>query len=168
MGFPSAKDAGEDAAAPMRPSLRIPFLPLLVSLAIGLAAGLGVYTFLYAKGGSYLTDDPVACRNCHVMEGQYQGWIKSSHRAVAVCNDCHTPAGHIPKYATKALNGYRHSFAFTSGRFPEPIQITARDRRIADHACRKCHQDIVQAIDANHAPGRELDCLHCHQGVGHP
>src|SRR6188474_1625942 len=124
MGFPSAKDAGEDAAAPMRPSLRIPFLPLLVSLAIGLAAGLGVYTFLYAKGGSYLTDDPVACRNCHVMEGQYQGWIKSSHRAVAVCNDCHTPAGHIPKYATKALNGYRHSFAFTSGRFPEPIQIT--------------------------------------------
>lgn len=168
MGFPSAKDAGEDAAAPMRPSLRIPFLPLLVSLAIGLAAGLGVYTFLYAKGGSYLTDDPAACRNCHVMEGQYQGWIKSSHRAVAVCNDCHTPAGHIPKYATKALNGYRHSFAFTSGRFPEPIQITARDRRIADHACRKCHQDIVQAIDANHAPGRELDCLHCHQGVGHP
>jgi len=147
--------------------LGIPAVWLLVSAGIGVAAGLGAYTFLYAKGSSYLTDDPAACRNCHVMDAQYDGWIKSSHRSVATCNDCHTPAGHVAKYATKAMNGFNHSFAFTSGRFPEPIQITERNRRIADHACRKCHQEIVQAIDVTPVAGGELDCLRCHADVGH-
>ena len=35
---------------------------------VGLAAGLGGYTFAYAKGWSYLTNDPRACANCHVPE----------------------------------------------------------------------------------------------------
>ena len=49
------------------------------------------YTFAYARGWAYMTDDPRACANCHVMNEQYDGWIKSSHRSVAVCNDCHVP-----------------------------------------------------------------------------
>jgi len=147
--------------------LGIPLAWLVVSAGIGVTAGLGAYTFLYAKGSAYLTNDPAACRNCHVMDAQYDGWIKSSHRAVATCNDCHTPAGHVAKYATKALNGYHHSFAFTSGRFHEPIQITERNRRITNHACRKCHDDIVQAIDVGAVAGGELDCLRCHRNVGH-
>jgi cytochrome c nitrite reductase small subunit len=69
---------------------------------------------VYARGGSYLTDDPAACANCHVMREQYDGWIAASHRAVAVCNDCHTPPGLLGKYATKARNGFWHSVAFTS------------------------------------------------------
>ena len=44
---------------------------------------LGVYTFAYARGWSYLTDNPAACANCHVMREQFDGWLKSSHRAVA-------------------------------------------------------------------------------------
>src|SRR5688572_17989710 len=66
-------------------------LALLLSVAIGGAAGLGAYTFMYAKGASYLTNNPAACANCHIMNDQYDGWIKSSHRSVAGCNDCHTP-----------------------------------------------------------------------------
>jgi len=50
--------------------------------------GLGTYTFTYARGWAYLTDDAGACANCHVMHEQYDGWIKSSHRSLAVCNDC--------------------------------------------------------------------------------
>ena len=60
-------------------------------LVLGAAFGLGAYTFAYARGWAYLTDDPRACTNCHVMNEQYDGWIKSSHRSVAVCNDCHVP-----------------------------------------------------------------------------
>ena len=37
---------------------------------IGLALGVGAYTFVYAKGYSYLSNDPQACANCHVMENQ--------------------------------------------------------------------------------------------------
>ena len=30
--------------------------------------GLGLYTFVYAKGYSYLSNDPQGCANCHVMQ----------------------------------------------------------------------------------------------------
>ena len=71
---------------------------IALGTTLGLAAGIGGYTFIYAKGGSYLVDDPAACANCHVMQEQYDGWLQSSHRAVAGCNDCHTPHGLAPKY----------------------------------------------------------------------
>ena len=61
---------------------------VVLGLAIGIAAGVGAYTFAYAKGWSYLTDNAAACANCHVMQEQYDGWLKSSHRSAAVCNDC--------------------------------------------------------------------------------
>ena len=140
---------------------------IVLGAAIGLAVGVGGYTFVYARGASYLTDNPAACANCHVMREQYDGWIKSSHRAVAVCNDCHTPAGLVPKYATKASNGFWHSFAFTTGRYPDPLRIKAHNRVIAEEACRKCHRAIVDAIDPPHRPGAGAACLACHHAVGH-
>ena len=67
----------------------------------GLGLGVGGYTFLYAKGWSYFTNDPAACANCHVMREHYNAWIKSSHRAVATCNDCHTPHNFFGKYYSR-------------------------------------------------------------------
>jgi cytochrome c nitrite reductase small subunit len=140
---------------------------LVLGTAIGLAVGVGGYTFVYAKGASYLTNDPAACANCHIMREYYDAWLKSSHRAVAVCNDCHTPPGVVAKYATKAANGFRHSLAFTTGRFPEPLQITPHNRKITEIACRTCHQDIVETIEATHHLSGTLECVRCHSSVGH-
>jgi cytochrome c nitrite reductase small subunit len=141
---------------------------MVAGIVFGLLVGLGFYTFVYARGGSYLTNDPAACANCHVMNEQYDGWLKSSHHAVAVCNDCHTPHDPIGKYSTKALNGFWHSFAFTSGRFPDVIQITPRNHRITESACRSCHNDIVHAIDVSgRMPGEAISCVRCHSTVGH-
>ena len=134
---------------------------------IGAAIGLGLYTFVYAHGASYLTNDPRACANCHVMNEQFAGWTRSSHRTAATCNDCHTPPGLLAKYATKASNGFWHSFHFTTGHFHEPIRIKDRNRRVTEQACRKCHAAIVDAIDRFHDPGRELSCIGCHRNVGH-
>ena len=142
---------------------------IALGTTLGLAAGIGGYTFIYAKGGSYMTNDPAACRNCHVMQQQYDGWLTSSHHAVAVCNDCHTPAGPIGKYTTKALNGFWHSFAFTTGRYPQEIQITGRNHAIAEASCVKCHADIVEAInDTAHSEADNVSCVRCHESVGHP
>jgi cytochrome c nitrite reductase small subunit len=151
-------------AAPMKGIL----IPLLVALAAGAAVGIGGYTFLYAKGGSYMTNDPEACANCHIMQEHYDGWLKSSHRSVAVCNDCHTPPGFVPKYLTKASNGFWHSFAFTSGQFPDPMRIKPHNRVIAEQACRKCHGDMVEAMDAWHGEASTVSCIDCHGAVGHP
>jgi cytochrome c nitrite reductase small subunit len=150
-------------------------MTLLIALGItlGAAAGVGAYTFIYAQGASYMTNDPVACVNCHVMREQYDGWVASSHRAVAVCNDCHTPPGLVPKYVTKAQNGFWHSFAFTTGRFPDEIFITPRNHGVTESACRGCHEAIVEEIEGAHAlraaasSGEQLSCVRCHRAVGH-
>ena len=142
-------------------------LGLLVGTAVGLAGGVGGYTFLYAKGASYLTNDPAACANCHIMREHYDGWIKSSHRTVAVCNDCHTPPGAVAKYLTNASNGFWHSYAFTTGRFAEPLRIKPNNRQITEEACRKCHQDIVVAMEGPHGGTGQASCLRCHSSVGH-
>ena len=140
---------------------------LITGAAVGSVGGVGLYTFIYARGGSYLTNDPAACANCHVMQDHFDAWTKSSHHGVAVCNDCHTPHNFFGKYLTKALNGYHHSMAFTLDNFHEPIQITPRNRAITEQACRDCHQDIVDAIDRFHDPDKNISCLQCHDSVGH-
>ena len=143
-------------------------LAVVIALALGAAVGIGGYTFVYAKGGSYLRDDPRACANCHIMQDHLDGWIKSSHRSVATCNDCHTPHGFVPKYFTKAEHGFFHSLAFTTGEFHEPIEMKARSRSVTEGACRKCHQDIVHDIEALKTPSETISCIRCHRGVGHP
>ena len=141
---------------------------LALAVSLGVAVGIAGFTFVYARGASYLTNDPAACANCHVMSEHYSGWMKSSHRAVATCNDCHTPPGLVGKYATKASNGFWHSFAFTTGIFPDTLRIKPHNRDIAERACRKCHSELVTAMDGGHAGAPPVSCIRCHGAVGHP
>ncbi|HWP23781.1 MAG TPA: cytochrome c nitrite reductase small subunit [Candidatus Binatia bacterium] len=142
---------------------------ILMATAVGFAVGIGGFTFVYARGASYLTDDPRACANCHVMRAQFEGWIRSSHRSAAVCNDCHTPKNILAKYLNKSANGARHSWAFTTGWFHEPIAIKAGNRAVTESRCRDCHREITEAISGVPAHGGEaLGCIRCHGSVGHP
>jgi cytochrome c nitrite reductase small subunit len=143
------------------------WIGVMVGALVGVAAGVSGFTFLYARGASYLTKDPRACTNCHVMNEQFDGWVKSTHRSVAVCNDCHAPHDWIGKYTTKMINGFFHSYAFTTGDFPEPIRITERNRRITEGTCRHCHAELTAQIDGPHRGPDPLSCLRCHPGVGH-
>ena len=143
---------------------------MLVAVVLaGVLIGVGGYTFVYAKGYSYLTNDPAACANCHIMRDHLKAWTRSSHGAVAVCNDCHTPPDLVGKYSTKALNGFWHSFYFTTGRYPDPLRITPRNQQVTEKACRNCHAEMAAAIDpvsSHHGAGR-LRCTTCHNNVGH-
>jgi cytochrome c nitrite reductase small subunit len=158
---------------------------------LGAAAGLGLYTFGMARGYSYLTNDPAACANCHIMSEHLGAWMKASHRAVATCNDCHTPHNLVGKYAVKARNGFWHSFYFTTGRYPDPLRITESNRVVTEQACRYCHAEITEAIDHEPAPSARrgsthtvsvqpasagtganaasepISCVRCHRYVGH-
>lgn len=142
-------------------------LAILLSTLTGAAAGVGAFTFVYARGASYLTNDPEACVNCHVMRDNFDAWGKSSHHAVATCNDCHAPHDIVGKLWVKGRNGFNHSLAFVSGNFPEPIRITEFNRGVTEASCRHCHANMVSAIDAFHSGSDSLSCLRCHQDVGH-
>jgi cytochrome c nitrite reductase small subunit len=139
---------------------------LVTAMSLGAPLGVGIYVFWYGHGHSYLTDSPRACVNCHVMEPQYKSWTRSSHRGAASCNSCHAPGNLAQKLKAKAVNGLLHSYAFTTGRFAEPIRIKPRNREGVQRACLSCHGEIfAKGSRIRHDP--ESSCLRCHADVGH-
>jgi cytochrome c nitrite reductase small subunit len=142
-------------------------LPLVLALSIGVAAGIGGYTFRYAEGLSYLSTDPRACVNCHIMQPQYDAWQKASHHQSAVCVDCHLPEAFFAKYVAKAENGWRHGEKFTTQDFVEPIVVQAAGRAILQENCIRCHGDLVHAIAGSGPRDEAMSCLHCHSNAGH-
>ena len=152
----------------MRRSHGIATLPVLgITAAVGLAVGVSGYAFIYAQGASYLTNNPAACANCHVMQAHYDAWRTSPHHAAAVCNDCHTPASPIAKYLVKAENGFHHSMAFTLGGYPENIRARPASREVVNGQCKHCHADVARDMADTAAAEDALDCVRCHASVGH-
>lgn len=141
----------------------------VLACLIGAFAGLSIYAFDYAEGTSYLSDDPRACMNCHIMRDQFDAWQKAGHHAHATCNDCHVPhTSMIAKYLVKGEHGYRHSKGFTFQDFHEPIRITPSSAAVVRVNCVRCHEPLVSEIDtARGADHAGADCLHCHTHVGH-
>lgn len=134
----------------------------------GLLLGLGLYTLNYAEGLSYLSSDPKACTNCHIMQPQFEGWQKGSHHNVAKCVDCHLPHDFIGKYVAKSENGWHHSKGFTLQDFHEPIIIKPRNALILQRNCIACHGELVHdLIEGVNGTPDEVQCVHCHAGVGH-
>jgi cytochrome c nitrite reductase small subunit len=123
-------------------------VPLTLAAVAGLALGVAGYAFQYAKGSSYLGNDPATCANCHVMAGHYAGWQAAPHHRVATCNDCHTPAPFLSKYL---------------GNYPENIRARPESTAVVEANCRRCHADLVENI----AHGGDVSCIRCHASVGH-
>ena len=147
---------------------RIGLLPLAVAVVFGILGGVGAFTFGYGKGWAYLTNDPAACANCHVMQEHFDTWQASSHKHVAACNDCHLPHGNLAaKMYVKSDNGFFHSLAFTTGEYHDPIQIKRRNRKVTQGACMACHQDIVHQMVVEGDDEAAPSCIHCHSDVGH-
>lgn len=135
-------------------------------ISLGAPIGIAGYVVWYGKATSYLTDDPKACMNCHVMKTQYSSWSKSTHRAVATCNSCHAPGNIVQKLKTKALNGMSHSYAFTTDHYQEPIRIKPQNRIKVQSACLNCHSEIFgPGSQSQHQ--KTASCLNCHSDVGH-
>lgn len=136
------------------------------------------YTAHYAKATSYLSDDPAACVNCHIMNEQYAGWAHGPHARRATCNDCHVPQDSVvSKYLVKAEHGYRHSKGFTFNDFHEPIRITEGSLGVVNSNCVRCHEGMTHEVrfaggdstaELGSEPFRPLaGCVHCHSGVAH-
>jgi cytochrome c nitrite reductase small subunit len=135
---------------------------------LGVFLGLSLFTFRFAQGLSYLSNDPAACKNCHIMNDQYDSWMKSSHHSVATCNDCHVPQTFPNKYFVKAENGWHHSQAFTLQNFHEPIRIRPSNLQELQHNCIRCHSIMVGDIAAHRdVEANDARCTECHRSAGH-
>lgn len=160
--------AQEQSSRARGPARRFGHAALVVAVLLGSSLGVGGFTFYYAEGGSYLSTDPRACVNCHIMRPQYDAWQKASHHTVATCVDCHLPATGISKWIAKASNGYYHSKGFTLQDFHEPIRITPGNAAILQDNCLRCHADLLHDQVAGSTTDRDaIQCVHCHRDVGH-
>ena len=140
----------------------------VAAATLGIFLGATAFTFYFGKGASYLSSDPRACVNCHIMQDQFASWQKSSHKAVAVCVDCHLPTPFFAKWRAKVANGYNHSAAFTLQNFHEPIRIHSKNKKLLLDSCMRCHAALVMAISAGHQnPAADSRCTVCHSRVGH-
>jgi len=149
----------------LRPPRRWHVAVLVVS---GAMCGMVLVVLRVSRAASYLTDDPAACVNCHVMGPQYASWQHSSHALVATCNDCHVPHDSVwRKYGFKAMDGARHSFMFTFKLEPQVIRIHEAGARVVQENCVRCHGGLFSgdAALAPHGGGRA--CIECHREVPH-
>ena len=146
------------------PNWRLPVL-----LALGVFLGLAAVTFHISRASSYLTNDPAACVNCHIMAPQYASWQHSSHARFATCNDCHVPQDFIRKYLFKAYDGSRHAFMFTFKLEPQVIRIHAPGQAVVQENCVRCHSALLEKTrlftGQEHGAGRQ--CWECHREVPH-
>lgn len=136
-------------------------------LSFVVAVALALVAFFAFDGASYWTDAPEACLQCHVMQPQHASWQASSHAVAAVCNDCHTPADAFGKTMTKARSGLAHAWAWSTGRYADPIRIAPASAAIALEACQRCHAMQVESMGHGGVPREERDCLACHWDAGH-
>ena len=130
--------------------------------------GLGVYTFQYGEGLSYLSNDPKACINCHVMRRHYNAWAQGSHSGAAGCNDCHVPHAFPAKWLAKMENGLNHSIKFTLQNYRRPIQIRTVNLDKAVANCIRCHGEQINRMPEHPVKVDDgVRCTECHVSVGH-
>ena len=145
-----------------------------VIVLLGMLVGLGIYIIKISNVAAYITDNPHACINCHVMVPHYITWNNSSHREVAHCNDCHVPHNNfISKYSTKAMDGLYHSTIFTLRLEPEVIQARKASINVIQNNCIRCHQDQITEpqlnayVENHHYHRTDRICWECHTHVPH-
>jgi cytochrome c nitrite reductase small subunit len=145
-----------------------------VAITLGILIGFGILILRISNASSYLSDDPNACINCHVMTPQFATWQRSSHARVATCNDCHVPHNNpVSTYAFKASDGLRHSFMFTFRLEPEVIRIKEAGINVVQENCTRCHEKIMDQTSLVLVTGESVEhgkgklCWSCHRETPH-
>lgn len=148
---------------------------VLLLVIAGVVIGLtGLFMYLL-RFHMYLTDDPAACVNCHIMTPYYQTWAHSSHARNATCNDCHVPHENIfKKYFFKGKDGMRHVAYFVTHKERQGIKAEEAGAEVIMNNCIRCHatlnQEFVKTgrIDYMLAQkGEGKACWDCHRNVPH-
>ncbi len=141
----------------------------------GILVGIVAYLSYVSRMHSYLSDDPSACVNCHIMAPYYQSWQKSSHSMWTNCNDCHVPHHNVlAKYAFKAKDGLFHASVFTVRMEPQVIRPREESYGVIMQNCVRCHESLnkefVNTGMAKYADVKSGDakaCWDCHREVPH-
>ena len=148
---------------------------IIAIIAGGIICGLGGYTVYASKFGSYFSDDPKACVNCHIMAPHYATWEHGSHSRNTTCVDCHVPDGNIVrKWFSKGMDGMRHASVFMMKGEPQVIRAADKSASVIMDNCIRCHEQLntefVKEGKINYKMakmGEGKACWDCHREVPH-
>lgn len=154
------------------PSRRSKMIAIILA---GMIGGGGVLLLYMLRAHTYLTDDPAACVNCHIMAPYYATWFHSSHSRNATCNDCHVPHENaIKKWTFKGMDGMRHVGVFLLKGEHQVIQALPESAQVIMNNCIRCHTQLntefvsTGRIDYMKAQvGEGKACWDCHRDVPH-
>ena len=144
--------------------------------ALTVALVMFIYLVNASQALSYLSTDPKACINCHVMNTQYATWQHSSHARSATCVECHLPRDTVVnKYMAKARDGWNHSVAFTMNSYEQNLAISKDGANRVQANCISCHARLTEVIisnadryhDFSGTPQTDRKCWDCHRDVPH-
>ena len=189
-GFTTAPDPRSRGVTGAKPLVRSDFQAMstrvwskrwvMIACLAGMLVGVAGFTFDYAEGLSYLSNEPKACVNCHIMNDQFDSWRKGPHHAVGHLQRL-PPAGapsrevprqgaqrlppldglHLPAIAARAIRTQKLFFH-------EPIRIKPSNSQILQDNCLRCHGDLVhEVVRGSTWADDAIRCVHCHRGVGH-
>lgn len=139
--------------------------PIFTGLAFLLAA-LGVFAWA-ADAPAYLGHEAATCNNCHVMDTQYEGWLRAPHRQWTDCVACHIPHDNFVHYwFYKGKSGMKDVYSFVTRSYPQAIRANSETVAIVQDNCVRCHLDTVEGMLT---AGQPLDrnCWDCHRSVAH-
>ncbi|MBK1876688.1 cytochrome c nitrite reductase small subunit [Pelagicoccus mobilis] len=166
---PSSSNSQSSLARLCPPGWRLPIL-----IGLGTLFGLSIVLLRVSNATSYLSDDPKACVNCHIMTPQFATWERGSHARVASCNDCHVPHDTLlNKYYFKAKDGARHAFMFTFHMEPQVIKVHEPGMAVIQDNCIRCHEHLLDegvhlAVSLQEAEtGTGKLCWDCHRETPH-
>ena len=153
-------------------------LKLLTKIVGVVALAMFIYIIYASKMPSYLSSDPKACVNCHVMNTQYATWQHSAHAQRATCVECHLPTDNfINKYVAKTVDGWNHSVAFTNHSYDQAIEISDYGAKRVQKNCISCHKTVTSTLMTNADKYHNFDdqsgvetgrkCWDCHKSVPH-
>lgn len=113
-----------------------------------LAASLIVGFFMGPKINGYISENPLTCGGCHVMEPAVVEYVKSAHYGKAKCLDCHKDT----------IMGKMRRIGKTI--FLNP-QFVSQSAEVPKEKCIACHQDRQDHMTDK--------CIICHgeNGISH-
>lgn len=148
---------------------------MIFSVLAGVIVGSGLLLLYLLRAHTYLTDEPSACVNCHIMSPYYATWMHSSHGRDATCNDCHVPhENFVKKWAFKGLDGMKHVAAFLTYGEPQVIQAQPMSSQVIMNNCIRCHEQLntefvktgrMDFMTTQATNGKA--CWDCHRDVPH-
>jgi cytochrome c nitrite reductase small subunit len=137
-------------------------LKFIIPAVFGSTA-LFVFIFFGPPDVYTLTSSPAFCSSCHVMEYQYDAWLKTGLHRNIKCVECHLPNDNFPNHmAWKGIDGTKDVIFFYGRLFSEPMKISDHGKAVAQKNCVRCHGEMVSRITLG-----ERTCWSCHRRVTH-